>query len=214
MKTYQEQALRTLSTNYFPQSIDNFDLEYEFKKIEKSSLMLNEIKKRLFYGKINSNLILPGSNCKAIKKENIQVLHGIIGLCTEVGELMQIAINLATNPKFDLKEIRPNLIEELGDLRWYIAIILSAVNSTDGVCESANLAKLIARFPEKFTLEKCENRDLIEENKILEATTKNNFCLEFIEGNWHIMQNKASIAVFCGGDETKAQDFINLCNSK
>lgn len=47
-----------------------------------------------------------------------QLLHGVMGICTEVGEVFEN--QLAENPA--------NMIEEIGDTFWYIAISCDAIS--------------------------------------------------------------------------------------
>jgi hypothetical protein len=62
-----------------------------------------------------------------------------------------------------------NLLEEFGDLAWYQAIgIDEAGGSLDKVLDRV-IAKLRARYPEKFTSENAINRDLVKERAILEG---------------------------------------------
>ena len=61
-----------------------------------------------------------------------------------------------------------NLKEELGDLLWYVALAMDELG-TDFETEMARvIAKLEARYPEKFTTDKALNRDLDTERAILE----------------------------------------------
>lgn len=79
-----------------------------------------------------------------------EVLHGIVGMLTEGGELAELA--LTTIVGRDLPFDRANLREELGDQFWYIARILKAMqdrhpdeNWSFEAIMSENLAKLDVR---------------------------------------------------------------------
>lgn len=79
-----------------------------------------------------------------------EVLHGIVGMLTEGGELAELA--LTTIVGRDLPFDRANLREELGDQCWYIARILKAMqdrhpdeNWSFEAIMSENLAKLDVR---------------------------------------------------------------------
>ncbi len=98
-------------------------------------------------------------------QQNTRVLHAAIGLVTESGELID-AIKKAS---FYGKELDvTNIKEEAGDILWYLAILFDELD-TDFETEQARvIAKLKARFPDKFTEDKAFNRDLSKERKVLE----------------------------------------------
>jgi hypothetical protein len=61
-----------------------------------------------------------------------------------------------------------NLIEECGDVQWYEAMLCRALGTDFDTVQRTNIAKLKARFPDKFTEESANNRDLEIERSILE----------------------------------------------
>jgi NTP pyrophosphatase (non-canonical NTP hydrolase) len=94
-----------------------------------------------------------------------RLLHAAIGLVTESGELID-AIKKATfyGKELDLTNVK----EEAGDILWYLAILFDAIG-TDFETEQARvIAKLKARFPDKFTEKDVFERDLDKERKVLE----------------------------------------------
>lgn len=96
-----------------------------------------------------------------------RLLHAAIGMCTESGEL-QDALKKQLIYGKELDAV--NVVEEIGDQLWYIAIALDAVGSTFEEAFDKNIAKLRARFPEKFTQERALNRNLPAERVALEGT--------------------------------------------
>ena len=96
------------------------------------------------------------------------MLHGAIGLATEAGELLD-AIKRALFYGQPLD--RTNLIEELGDLEWYMAVLRDAIGVTQEDVQARNIAKLRARYPQHFTTQDALNRDLGRERSILEGET-------------------------------------------
>lgn len=152
------------------------------------SEILDQIKKNAFYGKAFNHLKLTDAVYKAqlcvdriynqtyynnniIPLEhqselevNPRLFHAIIGIATESAELLT-AMNI-DSPEFD----KINILEELGDLNWYEAIAVDEVNAnleTDVL--DRVIAKLRARYPEKFSNENAINRDLIKERNVLEG---------------------------------------------
>lgn len=96
----------------------------------------------------------------------IRLLHGAMGLCTEVGELQdQLKRHIFYGAPLDLV----NVAEEVGDLMWYIAEVLNSVDGDLLAVMMKNIEKLQKRFPNKFTQEEAINRDLAAEREVLEG---------------------------------------------
>lgn len=92
-------------------------------------------------------------------------VHMVMGMMTEVGELVDVyKKNLAYGKPID----EVNEKEEIGDLMWYIANHCTNKGWDLEEIMATNIAKLQARYPDKFTNEKAINRDLLTERKILE----------------------------------------------
>lgn len=94
---------------------------------------------------------------------NPRYFHAIVGTVTEAVELLQ-ALDL-NSPELDTV----NLLEEFGDLNWYEAIGIDEAGGTFEQVLDRVIAKLRARFPDKFTSENAINRDLVKERAILEG---------------------------------------------
>lgn len=102
-------------------------------------------------------------------KHNV-ILHGVIGISTESGELL----DALEKTVFYGKELDTvNIREEIGDLMWYVAILCDAIGVKMEDILDKNIEKLSSRYPEKFTTEAALNRDLEKERKILEDDNKN-----------------------------------------
>lgn len=87
-----------------------------------------------------------------------QILHSVLGLTGEVGELASAIEKYAYyNQQFDVTNVQ----EEIGDVLWYIAELCSALNMDMGYIMESNIRKLKQRYPDKFeeTLAVEENRD-------------------------------------------------------
>jgi NTP pyrophosphatase (non-canonical NTP hydrolase) len=92
-------------------------------------------------------------------------VHYIFGMLTELGELADIfKKNIAYKKTIDWV----NAKEELGDFCWYLANFCKKNDLDLEEILDTNIAKLEARYPEKFTEEKAINRNLDAERKILE----------------------------------------------
>jgi len=104
----------------------------------------------------------------------IRILHGLIGMTTEVGELFdQFKKHIFYGKELDLV----NLTEECGDLDWYRAITVDALanlldKDTDEFnahIQSKNISKLSERYKGKFSNEAAINRNVEKERIILES---------------------------------------------
>ena len=71
---------------------------------------------------------------------------------------------------FYVKDLdRVNIIEEAGDLLWYLAILFDELGTSFHEVMSSNIAKLRSRYPEKFTSINATKRNIEDERHILEA---------------------------------------------
>ncbi len=100
-----------------------------------------------------------------VSEEQARLVHAGLGMLTEAGEFMEAVIESI----FLSKEIdKVNLKEEIGDSQWYQAIACDVLDTTFEEVQTININKLKARFPDKFSQDKAENRDLNKERKTLE----------------------------------------------
>jgi NTP pyrophosphatase (non-canonical NTP hydrolase) len=91
---------------------------------------------------------------------SMRLLHGAMGLDTESGEIMD-SMKRHIIYGSDLNVV--NIREELGDIMWYVALICDELGLTiEQICED-NIAKLRKRYPDKFSRELAENRDVANE---------------------------------------------------
>lgn len=99
--------------------------------------------------------------------EGVKLLHAVIGLTGEVGELAGAVEKYAYYGQ-PLDET--NIKEELGDILWYVAEACEALDIGMADVMEANIRKLRLRFPDKYTNEdaKEENRDRQAEAKAIE----------------------------------------------
>jgi len=179
-KDFIKNVLRTESVDFkeIKERLQNKDLIcllYEqINNASKSADSLDKIKKHIFYGKklekFHRNLFADTNYFDDIKiklqdKSLIRLIHGIIGTVSESGELLdQIKEHIFNGKKLD----KVNIIEEIGDKLFYIAIILNELGVSFEQAMEINSKKLHIRYPEKFNKNNAINRDLDKERKILE----------------------------------------------
>lgn len=184
MKDYIKQALVTKSDQFHPDKV-SFEFFCDTLTSAITALQdLDKIKKALFYGKQLHEGETPVSDCSNIPvgcfstesaqehddykfamSQGIDVLHAILGIATEAGELLEaLNIGMFGDDGFDLI----NVAEELGDVFWYQAILADSAGLSFEKLQQQNIDKLRARYGDKFTAFDAMNRDLFEERKVLE----------------------------------------------
>ena len=118
------------------------------------------------YPKIGERIVGDGSS-----NEMIDLLHAAIGMQTESAEFSDM---LKKHLFYGKPLDRVNLAEEIGDQMWYCALALRTLGTNFESVMDRNIEKLKARYPDKFTEELAENRDLAKERAILEGEDKGN----------------------------------------
>lgn len=94
-----------------------------------------------------------------------KLMHGSIGVATESGELLDVIKKHVWYGKpIDLA----NIEEEIGDMLWYAALLCNALDVNMEDIMKKNINKLRVRYPDKFTEQAANNRDLDSERKVLE----------------------------------------------
>lgn len=103
-------------------------------------------------------LALRTANMKYESEEiisSLDLLNGALGLCGESGEVADaIKKSLFQGHKLN----KDKLIEELGDVAWYLAITSAAIGVDLETVFSKNIDKLKRRYPEGFTAYDSINR--------------------------------------------------------
>lgn len=164
--TFIQDAIRTKSDKFYNTELNTEDVYNYLSDAIDALTILDDVKKKLFYNKPSSVLLPAGSEPwnDEYTPEQIDIIHAILGIATEAGELLEALNKFLSDGEFDTV----NLKEECGDLFWYQAILANATDNTFEGIQSTVIAKLKKRFPDKFTEEDANNRDLIAEREILE----------------------------------------------
>lgn len=87
--------------------------------------------------------------------DKMDTLHGALGVTSEAGEVADL-IKAAVVYGRPLDLI--NLIEELGDLRYFATMLAQKIGLTGEDIERANMAKLNARYQEGYSDAAANNR--------------------------------------------------------
>lgn len=102
---------------------------------------------------------------RIIPNHAIRLLHASLGMNTEQAEF---ADALKKYLYYGKEVDAINLIEELGDMLWYIAIAADELNYSIEEIMKKNIAKLHKRYGISFNEEGAMNRDLTRERYVLE----------------------------------------------
>lgn len=89
-----------------------------------------------------------------------------MGAVTEVGELMDA---IKKSKIYGRSLDRVNLVEEMGDVMWYFAILADELGVSFEEIWEKNINKLRQRYPEKYSDASFDQRDVVAERKILES---------------------------------------------
>ena len=101
-----------------------------------------------------------------LNQQKTDLLHAAMGISTEAGELLD---NLKKVFYYGKTFDEVNFKEELGDVLWYIGMVCERMGWQMDDIMATNIAKLKVRYPEKFTEEAAERRDLESERAVLEG---------------------------------------------
>ena len=91
----------------------------------------------------------------ALDKKDV-LINGVMGLCGESGEAIDIVKkHLAHGHELD----RESLINELGDVAWYLAETATALDVSLEEVLVRNIEKLKKRYPEGFSSQRSIHRE-------------------------------------------------------
>lgn len=101
-----------------------------------------------------------------ISESQANLLHALLGLQSESGEIADcIKKHVYYQQELDIT----NLKEELGDVMWYIALLVNTLDLDFHEILKQNIEKLEKRYPKKFTLEAAKERADKKEELILKV---------------------------------------------
>lgn len=107
--------------------------------------------------------MLVDKDANMYKRERL--VHAAMGMQTETAEFTDaLKKSLFYGKTLDVT----NLKEELGDLLWYVAIAMDELDTDFETEMERVINKLKVRYPEKFTRDAAEDRDLDAEREVLE----------------------------------------------
>lgn len=179
---YVAEASLTLSPQFHGELVSKANWTKAINDAIEALNNLDKVKKTLFYGRDNNLNPVDGQRdisdmAEKLVAANVAIehglsqeeaenyIHGVIGIATEAGELLEGLRDAINGNAID----RVNIKEEIGDVKWYQAILARVARFMWGDDEITNIAKLRARFPDNFTEYDANNRNLQGERVILET---------------------------------------------
>lgn len=189
--TYLDLCQATKSPDFHGDKLTKTEFFQAVDECVRALTVLDAVKKTLFYGReFPGHRFHISENCRSIasswftmtkfedrtetqvfsEQRAIDVIHAILGMATEAGELLELLARTVMTKDFD----PVNFGEEVFDSQWYEAIGCKAVGMTFEEGQATNIAKLKKRFGAKFDAWYANNRDLVAERVILETNAKGN----------------------------------------
>lgn len=150
-----------------PSNLQPLEKSMNRSKQNKNALLASELNNKEFIDKSGKTEITDysGPIHRLQDLTNIKLLHAGMGLSTESAEILD---SLKKVIYYGQPLDKTNLIEEMGDIFYYLAMMSRVLNVSFEEIMAINIEKLKARYGDKFTEDKALNRDLDKERKILE----------------------------------------------
>ena len=179
---YEQDVLRTLSLQFNLQTEPGgphptaSDLSSALEEAIETGHRVDKLKRSIFYGsRFESSTderhelpIYVGDDAGDSAHPSPDMLHSAMGVFTEAAEFLEaIVLSMFKGEPFD----QTNAVEELGDLEWYMAVMRQRLNVSQEKVQRINIAKLRARYPDKFDKSDALDRNLDHERSILESNS-------------------------------------------
>lgn len=156
-----------------------------------AGLILDQVKRKIFYGEKGAYKIEKldelaerlaaidafdftghemdmNEQIDTIDSVNGRVVHGIIGVITEGAEMAEALLKYLETGSFDTV----NLIEECADNQWYATVLQDELGVNTDDLYHFLIAKLAARYGDKFSDQAAIVRDIGNEREVMERLVK------------------------------------------
>jgi hypothetical protein len=164
---YLRESARTASGQFHTELVDPAEMDFMLHAVISAGAWADRLKRALFYGKVPDGKSRWSTSSLKLRPEMADLVHATLGCVTESAEMAEHIRDVLAGAK-PLDQV--NLVEEIGDQLWYIAMGLRRLGSDFGAAFASNIAKLRKRFPDKFTEDAAVNRDLAGERAVLEES--------------------------------------------
>lgn len=162
--TYMKLANKLASDKLHVDLVDQKELMANLRLLMANLDELDKFKKAIFYGKPFKSAATTVTYPVALGPSRADLAHGIIGIATEAGELLEHVHNILNGD--DTADARSNIVEELGDVLWYLALCCKAVDVNLTEVMWRNLKKLSLRYPQQ----RFDSLDALERSYDAEQT--------------------------------------------
>jgi NTP pyrophosphatase (non-canonical NTP hydrolase) len=177
---YQAETDKTASKTYNGSTTPLSELASDLRIFIAASQKLDKHKKVLFRKRSRADAgFSPGTEIDpwnpvatvgtVFDEYDEDLLHGVIGVATESGELAEIVYKkLILGGEIDITNVR----EEIGDVLWYLSRLIKYSGTTWLTEMKRNINKLRLRHGATFDAARDANRDLSAERTLLEEKPK------------------------------------------
>lgn len=182
---FQKDALRTESV--IPEIVVNKEeLSYIIEAFILLSDVLDGYKKLIFYKKdtkyntlieelphkleaLSYDIKYSKEKPKKLENINTRAIHGMLGIMTETGELASILLKYIETGEIDIHNLAEELADGAGGTNsWYGTLVCDVFGIDPNDPPDKVIRKLRVRFPDAYSDELADNRDLESERKELE----------------------------------------------
>lgn len=164
MQSYQALAMRTRSEHFDAYGYEAYLLQLR-TSLEPWGRLADKLKRTIYYNlpelpkQVTAN---EDNGVPTFRPEHADLLHAALGFLSESHEFFEGLFNP------NLRAVNKlNLVEELGDILWYVALACTALGTTIEKVQEGSIAKLARRYPDKFTQGNAAVRNTAEEMKAL-----------------------------------------------
>jgi NTP pyrophosphatase (non-canonical NTP hydrolase) len=184
LEDYKEKCLKIWAEPK-EQEIDIKLLQVMLKQNICDTALLDQYKRKVFYGKDMDRDIVGTSTdtlehclsagpvkCNDVYKPSkktkidLKLIHGMLGIIGESGELATTLSKGLTQNKFT-EDDKVNILEECGDVLYFLTVLINDMGFTFEQVFAKNVAKLEKRYGGSFSHDKAVNRDLAGEQEVL-----------------------------------------------
>lgn len=95
--------------------------------------------------------LLANRTAKNMGNRPTDLIHAALGLASEVGEFTTEVKRLAIYGRGLEPAMREHMIEEIGDILWYLNLAAEKLDTTLNRCAVENIAKLAKRYPTSYS---------------------------------------------------------------
>lgn len=149
--------------------LDGYKKKIFYKKDTKYNALIADLPKRL--EALSTDIDLSNTEKEEVLQNiNTRAIHGMLGVLTESGELAKILYGYTIDGTIDVVNLAEELADGAGGTNsWYGAVLCDVFNIDPNDPPAKVIRKLKARYPDKYTDDLANERNLIEERKELES---------------------------------------------